>query len=154
MPIAYIGLGSNLQNPRRQIRRGINRFRRTREVRVIRVAPAIVTAPWGCNQTQPAYVNTALRIQTRLAAKRLLRTCQRIERESGRRRTGFRRARTLDCDILCYSGFRCDSKQLTVPHPALPQRDFALRPLAAIAPSHQRIGDNLRLGDVVGKTKR
>ena len=80
------------------------------------------------------FANAVALIESDLEPPRLLRTLKSIERDFGRRRGRRWGSRVLDLDIAAWSGARWRSRQLTVPHPALEQRNFVLNPLAAIAP--------------------
>lgn len=103
-----------------------------RIVRVIRVAPIIGTAPIGPSARR--FANGALLIESPLAPPAMLATLQGIERDLGRRR--FRRwgARSIDIDIILWSGGSFDSRALTIPHRAFRHRAFVLTPLLAIVP--------------------
>ncbi len=90
------------------------------------------TAAWGRND-QPAYLNQALAVNTWLRPDALLAACQATEQAAGRVRTERWGSRTLDIDILFFGQCVIDSPALTVPHPRLAERRFALLPLAEIA---------------------
>ena len=135
--LAYIGLGSNLAHPRRQLAIAVQRLRRTRGVRVLDVSPTYVTAPIG-GAPQPDYVNAVARVATSLAPRALLARLQGIERKQKRRRdaTVARNApRTLDLDLLLYGARRMHSTHLIVPHPRMHERAFVLKPLTDVAPA-------------------
>ena len=138
MPIrAYIGLGSNLAHPRRQLAKAAVRLATTPGVRVLAVSPHYRTAPLG-GGPQPDYVNAVVRIETTLAPRALLARMHAIERRQHRRRdpqTPRNEARTLDLDLLLYGARRIRSPQLTVPHPRMHERAFVLKPLTDIAPA-------------------
>ena len=107
------------------------------------------TAAWGPTE-QPAYLNQAVALRTALAPAALLAYCLATEAAAGRERHERWGSRTLDVDILLYNGAVIDAPNLTVPHPRLPLRRFALVPLAEIAATvihpqlHQTIGELLR----------
>lgn len=135
--LAYIGLGSNLAHPRRQLAKAVQRLRKTRGLRVVDVSPMYVTAPLG-GAPQPDYVNAVARVATSLAPRALLARLQRIERKQKRRRdaTLARNApRTLDLDLLLYGARRMHSTDLIVPHPRMHERAFVLRPLTDVMPA-------------------
>ena len=73
-------------------------------------------------------------IETSLPARALLALCLDVERAMGRRRLERWGPRTIDIDILIYGEARIDEPDLTIPHPRLCERAFALAPLAEIAP--------------------
>jgi 2-amino-4-hydroxy-6-hydroxymethyldihydropteridine diphosphokinase len=83
---------------------------------------------------QPWFLNQAIELETRLAPSELLLLCQNIELSCGRIRTFTNAPRTLDLDILIYGDFIVNENDLIIPHPRLPERRFALEPLAEIAP--------------------
>jgi len=131
---AYIGLGSNLDDPRAQIERAVSAIGELPQSRVGRMSRLYASVPWGVAD-QPEFVNAAVELQTSLAAHALLDSLLGIEQQVGRRRDGLRWGpRRIDLDILVY-GDRCvDEPGLQVPHPHLHERAFALEPLFQIAP--------------------
>ncbi|MBS0321260.1 MAG: 2-amino-4-hydroxy-6-hydroxymethyldihydropteridine diphosphokinase [Proteobacteria bacterium] len=141
---AYVGLGSNLAHPRRQLAAAVRRLRGLPRTRVVQVSPNFVTAPvdsFAADGTPaPDYVNAVAELATTLAPRALLAALARIERRQGRMRVpGTRnRPRTLDLDLLLFDARRLRQPTLTLPHPRMHQRAFVLVPLASIAP-HARI---------------
>ena len=134
---AVIGLGSNLDHPRRRIARAVRAIASMPGTRVERVSPNYVTAPLGVSGPQPDYVNAVAQISTVLHARALLQRMTAIERRHGRDRSAGaarNQARTLDLDLLLYGRRRIHLPLLTVPHPRMHTRAFVLRPLADIAP--------------------
>jgi 2-amino-4-hydroxy-6-hydroxymethyldihydropteridine diphosphokinase len=92
------------------------------------------TEAWGKND-QPAFLNQVLRVQTELEPQALLAAILDIEQAMGRKREEKYGPRTIDIDILLYNDLVLDSDQLSIPHPQLHLRKFALAPLAEIAAS-------------------
>jgi 2-amino-4-hydroxy-6-hydroxymethyldihydropteridine diphosphokinase len=136
--LAFVGLGSNLAHPRRQIARAVRAIARLPRVDVLAVSPNYASAPIGGNAPQPDYVNAVVALRTTLAPHRLLATLLRIERRQHRLRsaeTQRNAPRTLDLDLLLYGRRRIANALLTVPHPRMHQRAFVLRPLLDIAPA-------------------
>ena len=91
--------------------------------------------PWGF-EADTLFMNQALQIDTRLTPMQLLSAIQRIERQLGRERTtppGVYASRPIDIDILFYDNLVIDTPALTVPHPLLHRRRFALLPLCDLA---------------------
>jgi 2-amino-4-hydroxy-6-hydroxymethyldihydropteridine diphosphokinase len=134
---AFIGLGSNLAHPRRQLARALAGLDAVPRVRVLAVSPSYVTAPMG-GPPQPDYVNAVALVATTLAPRALLARLQDIERRQHRRRerAAPRNApRTLDLDLLLYGARRIRTSQLTVPHPRMHERAFVLKPLTDLAPA-------------------
>jgi 2-amino-4-hydroxy-6-hydroxymethyldihydropteridine diphosphokinase len=142
---AFVGLGSNLAHPRRQIAKALGRLGSTRGVRVLAVSPSYATAPIG-GPVQPDYVNAVAKIATSLSPRALLDRLNAIERRAKRRldaRTPRNAPRTLDLDLLLYGARRLQSPRLTVPHPRLHERAFVLRPLIDVAPAARIPGRGL-----------
>ena len=132
MTLAYLGLGSNLAHPRRQLARAVRAIRRLPRVQIVAVSPSYVTAPVGAETPQPDYVNAVVAVQTYLKPRPLLHALHSIERRQHRRRGhGVKRnaSRTLDIDLLLYGRRRIRAPGLTVPHPRMHLRAFVLRPL-------------------------
>ena len=128
MTVAFVGLGSNLGDRARAIQSaaeliGARRLSSIRE-----------TEPWGVSD-QPRFLNAVAEVDTHLSAWGLLERLLEVERGLGRVRAGPRWGpRTIDLDLLVYGGERIDEPGLTVPHPRLAERLFALEPLAELAP--------------------
>lgn len=102
------------------------------QIRVLAISPAIRTAPLGPSRRQ--FANLALTVETRVEPLPLLRLVKRIEAELGRRPGRRWGARTIDIDLLLWSGGRVRNRRLAIPHPALRDRDFVLTPLQHVAP--------------------
>ena len=100
--------------------------------KILKASSLYETAAWG-RQDQPAFLNQALLLQTKLSAEALLGKILQIERELGRERDQKYGPRTLDIDILLFNDDIIDTEKLVVPHPQLPLRRFALMPLAEIS---------------------
>lgn len=130
--IAYIGLGANLGEPRRQVEEAVRRLREADEVEVVRVSACYLTPPLG-PPGQPWYVNAAVQVKTRLTPEELLRVLIGIETAMGRVRGERWGPRLIDLDLLLYNGESIDGPDLTVPHPEMARRGFVLAPLAEIA---------------------
>ena len=156
---AFVGLGSNLAHPRRQIAKAIRRIAATNGVRVTAASPNYVTAPIG-GPPQADYVNAVVMLRTSLAPSALLARLHAIERMQQRKRdagTPRKAPRTLDLDLLLYGARRHTSPRLIIPHPRLHERAFVLRPLLDIAPATRIPGRGLArsfLADVRGQRIR
>lgn len=130
---ACIALGSNLDDPRAQVRRAIDALSSHPDLRDLRASRLYGSLPVG--PTQPDYVNAAVAVDTDLAPLDLLDLLQAQEAVQLRRHDGERwGARTLDLDLLLYGRETVDHVRLQVPHPRLAEREFALRPLADVCP--------------------
>jgi 2-amino-4-hydroxy-6-hydroxymethyldihydropteridine diphosphokinase len=131
--IAYIGLGSNLQNPSEQIHSARAAIAALACINEQAFSSLYKSAPMG-PQDQPDYVNAVMAVATDLSPIELLRALQTIENSHGRVRGERWGARTLDLDILLYGNQVIALPDLTVPHAGLTERAFVLYPLYEIAP--------------------
>lgn len=140
MPTAYLLLGSNLGNRETILHEAVNQL--SELAGPLAAASGLYeTAAWGL-EDQPAFLNQAIALNTSLPAEQLLAVCLRVEQLAGRERHIRWGTRTLDVDILLYHDLVTDTPTLTVPHPRLPERRFALVPLAEIAAKvvHPQLG--------------
>ncbi|MCC6074205.1 2-amino-4-hydroxy-6-hydroxymethyldihydropteridine diphosphokinase [Pseudomonas sp. GCM10022188] len=134
MARVYIGLGSNLAEPRRQLEAALAALARLPHCRLVAVSSLYASDPLG-PPDQPRYVNAAAALDCELAPLELLDALQAIELEQGRERKAERWGpRTLDLDILLFGDLQLDEERLTVPHYHMHARAFVLYPLAEIAP--------------------
>jgi 2-amino-4-hydroxy-6-hydroxymethyldihydropteridine diphosphokinase len=132
--LAYVGIGSNLDDPGRQVRAAIEALKRLPRSTFAGASRLYRSAPWG-KLDQPAFVNAAAAISTALSPRELLDALLAIERAHGRTREGERWGpRVIDLDLLVFGAEAIDEPGLHVPHPRLAERAFALLPLADLAP--------------------
>ena len=130
---AFLGLGGNLGDIAAALAEALTRLAAVPDVRLKRVSSVYRTPPWG-KRDQPDFLNMAALAEMTLPAPALLTRCLEIERAMGRRRGERWGPRSIDIDILTYGEATIDAPELTVPHPRLIERAFALSPLAEIAP--------------------
>ncbi|WP_426061950.1 2-amino-4-hydroxy-6-hydroxymethyldihydropteridine diphosphokinase [Hymenobacter sp. B1770] len=138
--LAYLLLGSNLGN-RAALLAAARQELATTAGDIVAQSGLYETAAWG-RENQPAFLNQALAVRTWLRPEELLAACQAAEQQAGRRRVEQWGSRTLDVDILFHGRQVIESPDLTIPHPRLPERRFALVPLAEIAKAlrHPQLG--------------
>jgi len=131
---AYIGIGANLGNRDETIARALELLARRPGVEVLEVSTLRETDPVGYAD-QPRFLNGAAAVETELDPRTLLHELLAVERELGRTRAGPRFGpRTIDLDLLVYGDREVSEPGLTVPHPRLAERAFALEPLAELDP--------------------
>ena len=147
MTLACIGLGANLGDAAQTLRDAFQALAALPQTTLRARSQLYSTPAWG-NLDQPAFVNAAAVLETRLPAPGLLAALLEIERRFGRVRDPAVHwgPRALDLDVLLYGEEVIDLPQLQVPHPYLHERAFALLPLAEIAPDalipgHGRVRD-------------
>ena len=149
---AYIALGSNLKDPRRQLQAGFAALALLPETQLVAQSSLVCSAPVGY-LNQPDFVNAVAAICTTLAPRALLDALLAIEREQGRVREFVNAPRTLDLDIALYGDRMVQEPGLSIPHPRMHERAFVMVPLAkiapdAIVPGHGRVRDLLAKVDV------
>lgn len=131
---AYVGLGSNLNDPGAQIRSALAALDAIPGTCCVAYSSLYWSKPLG-TIPQPDYLNAVAAVDTRLSAPELLKELHLIEELHGRVREAERWVpRTLDLDLLLYGDTQLEGEVLTVPHPGLPERNFVLYPLHEIAP--------------------
>ncbi|MEY8205346.1 MAG: 2-amino-4-hydroxy-6-hydroxymethyldihydropteridine diphosphokinase [Bermanella sp.] len=126
---AYIGLGSNLHQPIRQVQAAIVELKQQRHLQDVQASPIYASKPVG-PQDQPDFINAVARVKTRLGPHDLLDLLQDLEQHHGRIRKRHWGERTLDLDLLTYGHAEIRTPRLTVPHPLLFTRSFVLYPFA------------------------
>ncbi|MFO1290077.1 MAG: 2-amino-4-hydroxy-6-hydroxymethyldihydropteridine diphosphokinase [Nitrosomonas sp.] len=129
--IAFIGLGSNLENPILQINQALAHLAGLPEICLLKQSSLYSSAPIDA-PNQPDYINAVVKVKTSLQPQALLAQLLAIEENSGRIRTYPNAARILDLDLLLYDNLQYREKNLIVPHPRMHQRAFVLRPLVEI----------------------
>ncbi|HZN21359.1 MAG TPA: 2-amino-4-hydroxy-6-hydroxymethyldihydropteridine diphosphokinase [Gaiellaceae bacterium] len=135
MPSAYVGLGANLGDREATIRRAVELLAEREGIEVLAVSALRETDPVGL-EDQPRFMNGAAVLETTLGPRALLETLLEVERVLGRTRDGPRFGpRAIDLDLLLYDDETVDEPGLTVPHPRLHERRFALEPLAELDPA-------------------
>ena len=131
--IAYISIGSNLNNPQQQVITAVTELNEVLNTKVAAVSHWYRTSPMG-PQDQPDYINGVAKLETKLSPEQLLKALQTIEDGHFRERKEHWGARTLDLDILLYGNQTIDLPNLQIPHPGITTRNFVLLPLADINP--------------------
>jgi 2-amino-4-hydroxy-6-hydroxymethyldihydropteridine diphosphokinase len=129
---AYIGLGANLGDARRQVQDAIAQLQSLSETRFSAQSSLFRSAPIDADGDD--YVNAVVQLETRLPAEDLLLALQAIEQDFGRQRSYVNAPRTLDLDLLLYGDQTIASTTLQVPHPRMTERAFVLIPLLQIDP--------------------
>ena len=146
--IVYVGLGANLGEREATLRRAIELLGKDPDVDLAAVSSFRESDPVGYAD-QPRFLNGAIAVETELPPRALLQRLLAVERTLGRTRDGARFGpRTIDLDLLLYGEENVDEPGLTVPHPRLHERRFALEPLleldpGVVVPGRGRVSDLL-----------
>ena len=148
---AYVGVGSNLDDPLAQVKRAVQALGRLPGSRLVSSSPLYRTRPFG-EVVQPAFVNAVAGLLTQSTPEEMLAALRALERELGREAPRERWGpRVIDLDLLVVGREERASETLTLPHAGIAERDFVLYPLADIAPDLEipRLGPVAALRDRV-----
>ncbi|RHR37705.1 2-amino-4-hydroxy-6-hydroxymethyldihydropteridine diphosphokinase [Parabacteroides sp. AF18-52] len=135
MAIAYLALGTNIGNKRRNMITAAALLAE-RVGDVLALSGFYETEPWGF-QSENTFLNAALQLETSLSPLELLKATQQIEVQMGRtqKSNGTYHDRIIDIDILLYDDLILQTPELTLPHPLMQDRRFVMEPLLEIAPN-------------------
>lgn len=131
--VAYIGIGSNRGDREAFCREAVNRLAARSTVRIKKVSSLYETEPMEY-LNQDRFYNAVVEIETALSPLQLLKHCQKIENQLGKKIDIPKGPRTIDLDLLFYNQRRLNRPGLILPHPAAALRPFVLVPLSEIAP--------------------
>lgn len=129
----FVGLGSNLDDPREQVLQALQALGKLPHTRVLARSSLYRSAPVGYLE-QPDFINAVAQLETGLTPRALLDALLALEQQCGRTREFHNAPRTLDLDVLLYDGQQHHEHGLTIPHPQMHKRAFVLCPLLEIAP--------------------
>ena len=134
MATAYLGLGTNMGNKRRNMITAAALLAE-RAGDVLALSGFYETEPWGFS-SENTFLNAALRLETELSPEELLQMTEQIEVDMGRKEKshGEYHDRIIDIDILLYDDLVEDTPRLVIPHPRMHLRRFVLEPMLEIAP--------------------
>jgi len=133
MTVAYVALGANIGDPRRQLEAAIEQLKNLPDTDFVLVSGFYRSAPLGYVD-QADFLNAVARLDTTLPAEQLLEYLQKIEQRQSRERSFPNAPRTLDLDLLLYGDSILASPRLTLPHPRMHERAFVLQPLLELDP--------------------
>lgn len=135
MATVYLGLGTNLGSKQANLQFALDHIYGS-VGRITSISPVYQSEAWGYTSAN-SFLNMALCVETNLGPEALLSACKAIEHDAGRKSNkgeGYA-DRVLDIDILYYDTLVFRSKNLSIPHPLLPERKFVLQPMFDIAPN-------------------
>ena len=128
----FLLLGSNLGDRQDHLDKARTQVRR-RIGKLVAISSVYQTAAWG-NTEQSAFLNQVLGVETKLTPEQILTAIKAVEKSQGRTPTEKWGPRTLDIDILFYGDQIIKTPELTIPHPEIANRRFALEPLMEVEP--------------------
>jgi 2-amino-4-hydroxy-6-hydroxymethyldihydropteridine diphosphokinase len=142
LPVAYIGLGSNLGNRRANLAAALALLKE-KGITLLKRSSILETDPVG-GPPQNKFLNAVVKVETEFSPTALLNQCQAVEQKLGRVRSIVNGPRPIDLDILLYDDLSVDTPRLTIPHPRMFERAFVLEPLKEIEPNFQEELSNAR----------
>ena len=128
----YLLLGSNMGDRKQFLDTALARLEELEGLEIIATSPVYITEAQDVSEPQPTYLNQVIKGEFQYSADELLAATQQIENELGRTEKGKKLPRTIDIDILLFGQQKINSDDLTVPHPDLLNRPFAMVPLLEI----------------------
>lgn len=129
----FLGLGSNIGNREKYILHAIQLLKT--KISDIEYAGFYETKPLYFEK-QADFLNTVLKGTTSLSPDHLLRFIKKVQTQTGRVKRFKYGPREVDIDILFYNNLIHNSKNLTIPHPLLQEREFVLKPFLEIEPGY------------------
>ncbi|MCF7889806.1 2-amino-4-hydroxy-6-hydroxymethyldihydropteridine diphosphokinase [Candidatus Bipolaricaulota bacterium] len=130
---AFIGLGSNLGNRKKNIDNSLRILNERKNVELVGRASNYETEPIG--PTQPWFINTAVEIATTSSPEEILAACKEVEKRIGRVDSLKWGPRLVDLDLLLVNGYVLEERDLKLPHPQMEERRFVLLPLLELEPN-------------------
>lgn len=130
--ICYLGLGSNMNNPRKQLELAISYLNNNDLVNLFAVSKFHISKPYGPIQEQEDFVNAVVGLRTFHSPFTILSLCNAIENALGRVRSVRWGPRVIDLDVLLFGDRVINTKKLIVPHVDMYNRDFVIKPLTEI----------------------
>jgi 2-amino-4-hydroxy-6-hydroxymethyldihydropteridine diphosphokinase len=146
----WLSLGSNLEDPFKQLERALNYLMEKCYIKVLSVSEAIATKPFG-NINQPDFANQVVLIDTPLSAQELMTFLKAAEKHLGRVPGEKWGPRLIDLDILFYGDEVLDTEDLKIPHPAILQRDYLLKLLNTMIPEYIHPEENESINSIYCK---
>ncbi len=137
MAVAYLCLGSNVEDKVSYLQQAVKLLTQSGMVNVVRSSAFYETEPWG-NKNLDWFVNVVIEVKTKLSPRELLELCKNTEICMGREKTSSKEyeARKIDIDILFYGDLTVDEPDLKIPHEHLHERAFAIVPLLELIPDY------------------
>jgi len=149
----YLLLGSNLGDRKAFLDQARERLADIEGLEVIALSPVYVTEAKEMKGEAPSFLNQVVKAEYAFNPGELLSATEAIERGFGRSEKGDKKPRTIDIDILLFGDRTIETDRLTIPHPRLLKRPFAMVPLLEIDPeivhpgTGKPVADSLKASD-------
>ncbi|MGQ9664487.1 MAG: 2-amino-4-hydroxy-6-hydroxymethyldihydropteridine diphosphokinase [bacterium] len=128
----YLLIGTNIGNLKENLENALDQLNRN-NIKIIKRSKIYKTKPWG-KTDQPDFLNIAVEVETSFTPEVLLKKIKEIEKEMKRETVEKWGPRIIDIDILFYGSSQINQSDLIIPHSQFFNRQFAIVPLADIAP--------------------
>lgn len=146
MERAYLLLGTNLGNLKQNLKNALASLEKN-DIKILKISKIYRTKPWG-KADQPDFLNMAVEVETSFSPQELLKILKGIEQKLKREKNEKWGPRIIDIDILFYGNRRINESDLIIPHPYFFERNFAIIPMADIAPDFIPPGQNKCIKEV------
>ena len=144
--IAYLGIGSNLGNRIKNIE--VSKFKlKLSNIKILKISSYYESPSWP-DPKKPKFINIILKVETILSPVNLLKICNSIENDLGRKRLVKNSPRTCDIDIIDYNKMII-KKKLILPHPLMSSRNFVLLPLYEIDKTWKHPKTNINIEKLI-----
>jgi 2-amino-4-hydroxy-6-hydroxymethyldihydropteridine diphosphokinase len=153
MRTVFVALGSNLDDPEQQLQHAVKALAELPQSQLVKLSRVYRSSAIGPGE-QPDYLNAVARLESDLRPIALLDHLQRIETAQGRQRLIRWGSRTLDLDLLLVDNCTVETPRLTLPHPAMSERNFVLYPLLDVAGRNWMLPEGKELDTLVSRCPR
>ena len=153
---AFIALGSNLGDTRRNILLAMERLQKFSAAPLLK-SSLLETAPVDCPPGSPNFVNAVVGLAPRAGEtpESLLQKIQELEKVFGRQpKKVLNEPRPLDLDLIAFGDETRNTSTLTLPHPRAHLRKFVLQPLAEIAPDFVLPGQTKTVAELMAELNK
>ena len=130
---AVIALGTNMGDRIGNLNLALRAISRLPNVKITAGSKVYETDPVGYKE-QNKFYNAVVLVETTVSPLNLLGSCLGIEAAMGRVRKEENGPRIIDLDLILYENYKCETSELTLPHPRMLERSFVLKPLSDIFP--------------------
>ena len=126
-----LGLGGNIGDVKKRFNGLYFKLSRDSRFHIVENSALLINEAFGFKE-QADFTNAVMLVQTSLAARQILKITANLEKRFGLVRSFKNAPRTLDIDILYFSGRSRNDARLTLPHPGAQSRASVILPLGTM----------------------